>query len=107
MTDVTAIQDEVQEVPPKIHQLRWASLRKRMGRFKITAVMLEDRSDAVLAIMGECIVTRCEHRWDADIFDYTAASWQFREVEEGEMSPEYVWEKDKGGTWIAKEEVTR
>ncbi len=107
MTDVAAIQDEAQEIPATVHQLRWSSLRRRLGRFKIATAMLEDDSSAVLAIMEGCIVTRCEHRWDTDIFDYTAVNWQFREIAQGEMSPEYVWEKDGSGTWIAREEVTK
>ncbi len=69
--------------------------------------MFVDNLDAVLAIMENCVVTRCEYRWDADFFDYIALSWQFRELEQGYMAPEYVWEKNGDGDWIAREEVTR
>lgn len=69
--------------------------------------MLEDDAAGVFAFMGECIVTRCEHRWDSNVFEYSALSWQFRELKNGELSPPYVWEKDDDGTWIARKEVTR
>ena len=107
MTDIAEIQDEVQEVPVEIHQLRWSSLRRRIGHFKIAAEMLEDNAAAVLAIMGECIVTRCEHRWDVAIFDYTAVSWQFHELVKGGLAPEYIWEKNGDGDWTAKNKVMR
>ncbi len=103
MGNVAAIQDETQEVPAEIHKLRWANLRKRKGRFNLYDQMVGDFIPMVMAIMGECFVTRCEHRWDADVFEYCALSWQFREVHEGEMAPEYVWEKNADGTWDARE----
>ncbi len=105
MTETAEIQIDLQKVPEKISGLRWNSLRKRMGRFRIAEEMLVNNVAAVQAIMGECIVTRCDHRWDTNIFEYDALSFQFREVPQGEMSPEYVWEKDKGGKWTAKEET--
>ncbi len=108
MTGATQVTD--QEIPVKIHSLRWNSLRSRGGRFKIAQKMLVDDADAVLAIMGQCIVTRCEHRcehrFDTDIFDYRAVSWQFSELAEGHLIPEYVWEKNDDGDWTAREQVT-
>ena len=107
MSDATAIQEETQEVPAKIKQLRWSGLRRRMGKFKIAEVMAQDDMATVFAIMGECFVTRCEHRWDSDVFEYLALSWQFRELSQGDAAPEYVWYKNKDDIWTAREEVTK
>ena len=55
----------------------------RMGRFRISQDIVEHRPDAVLKIMARIIVVRCEHRYDARAFEYTAISDMFEEVEEG------------------------
>lgn len=103
MTEVAEIQDEPQAVPAEVNELRWRNLRKRKGCFSIAAEMLENNCDAVLVIMRDCFVTKCEHRWDTDVFEYRALSWQFRELGEGQRAPVYVWEKDDTGTWNARE----
>ena len=99
--------DDTQDVPDDVKHLRWKSFRRRKGKFKITEEQLLADPDSVQGLFADCIVTRCEHRWDADIFDYDALSWQFREVGQGGMAPDYVWEKIDD-VWAAKEiEVTR
>ncbi len=52
--------------------------------------MLEDNLQLMHEVMKNCIVVRCEMRYDIDGFDYTAICKDFDEVPPGEMAPYYT-----------------
>ena len=61
----------------------------RPGKFSISQEALTDAPEVVQAVMGECIITRCEHRFQNGTFEYEAYSNHFDVVAEGEVAPTY------------------
>lgn len=67
-------------------------MKDRIGRFKISREMVECYPETALAVMGRCIVVKCEMSYELDYgeyFEYKALSPYFDEVEEGGFIPEY------------------
>ena len=61
----------------------------RIGRFVISVHSIIRDPEVVRAVMGRCIVVRCERVHDKDIFEYIAVSPAFDEVLPGETTPNY------------------
>lgn len=62
----------------------------RLGRFRITAAIVEEHPESVLMIMARCVVVRCELHFDKEEFHYVAWSPDFALVENGAQIPEYT-----------------
>lgn len=62
----------------------------RIGRFSISRQMIERDPATVRAVMGRCIIVRCEMLYAFDHLEYMAISPDFYEVEEGSVIPEYA-----------------
>ena len=62
---------------------------RRLGRFIIPGRVIAEYPADVRAIMGRCIITRCEMYYHADALEYIALSPDFDVVTEGSNLPEY------------------
>jgi hypothetical protein len=63
---------------------------RRLGRFVINTTVIEEDSEAVYAVMGQCIPVRAEQMYEHDGIEYLAISDQFDPVPYGVVVPEYV-----------------
>ena len=68
----------------------------RRGRF-IIPVGMERWPATFMAIMGQCIVVRCECLRMCKEYEYHAFSRQFDVVPANEMTPTYQWTADEAG----------
>lgn len=59
----------------------------RIGIFYVTQAMIEDAPDAIMAVMGKCIVVSC--RFIGDRFEYFALSPDFDGISLGQAAPAY------------------
>ena len=82
------------KVGKKKDEISYEELRKRRGRVMITRELLVSNPMAVMKIMRNCIVIRCEYLYDRDIFDYYAISPLFLECYEGAECPSYTLNQD-------------
>ena len=64
-------------------------LKRRYGRFYVSAKLVEDHPADALRIMASFLVVRCEYLFQMDRFECAALSPLFRKIEEGEMIPLY------------------
>lgn len=62
---------------------------RRIGRFAIRRELVERDPETARAIMGRCIVVRCEMMYSHDTLEYMALSPDFDEVPQGAIAPEY------------------
>lgn len=62
---------------------------KRIGRFAMSRELVERDPETARAVMGRCIVVRCEMMYTHDSLEYMAISPDFDEVPEGTIAPEY------------------
>ena len=63
--------------------------RRRLGRFVLSRILIEDYPETLRTIMGRCIILRCEMLYHMDTFEYVALSPDFDEVEQGVFPPDY------------------
>lgn len=73
---------------------------KRLGRFAMSRQLVERDPETARAIMGRCIVVRCEMMYAHDTLEYVALSPDFDEVQHGEIAPEYDVIISNGGKSI-------
>lgn len=64
-------------------------MNKRIGRFAISKQLIEHDPDTARAILGRCIVVRCEMIYAHDTLEYVALSQDFDEVSQREIVPQY------------------
>ena len=64
-------------------------MNNRKGRFVISKELLFRNPEAVRALMGRCIVVRCEMMYASDMLEYTALSPDFDETPDGLVAHEY------------------
>jgi hypothetical protein len=81
-------------------QMDWEELQRRCGRFTVTREMLEDYHGAVLSLMRDVLVVRCEHEYWDSTFHYRALSPQFAVVEPGMEAPHYRLMFDRAGDGV-------
>lgn len=62
---------------------------RRLGRFHLRADDMQDNPQAMLALMGSCLVVDCRWEPDTGCFSYTAYSTYFEPVQIGHRAPEY------------------
>ncbi len=65
-------------------------MTRRIGRFALAEKLVSIQPEWAMTILAECVVVRCEFRYDTMIFDYVAISPHFEEVPEGCLPPLYV-----------------
>jgi hypothetical protein len=73
---------------------------KRIGRFALRLELVERDQETARAIMGRCIVVRCEMMYQHDTLEYIALSPDFDEVPQGMITPEYDVIISEGGKRI-------
>ena len=66
------------------------NLDNKVGRFSISADLINQSPDIIMMVMGRCIITRAEYIIIYDYIDYDAFSPDFDEVEEGAITPKYT-----------------
>ena len=62
---------------------------RRIGNFVIDSHTIETDPDAVLELMSQCIIVRCEYKYAEGKFYYTAISELFDEIPISNISPDY------------------
>lgn len=72
-------------------------MNKRIGRFAMSRHLVERDPETARAVMGRCIVVRCEMIYEHDTLEYVALSPDFDEVPHGMIVPEYVVIISDGG----------
>jgi hypothetical protein len=75
-------------------------MNKRIGRFAISRQLAERDPETARAVMGRCIVVRCEMMYAHDTLEYMALSPDFDEVPQGQIVPEYDVIISDGGKCI-------
>ena len=81
-------------------------MKRRIGRFSLPSDSVRASTPDVTRIMGACSIFRAEHMLACDRVDYMASSFRFREIQEGEIAPEYQWYfTSDGDMWCT--EVTK
>ena len=75
-------------------------MNKRIGRFVLSLQLTEQYPATARAIMGRCIVVRCEMMYVHDTLEYIALSPDFDEVPNGNIVPEYDVIISEGGNSI-------
>ena len=69
----------------------------RFGVFLITDILVRHNPKAVMKVMSQCVIVRCEYLWDLAAFEYKAMSSGFSVVPEGCLIPRYQWIIDENG----------
>lgn len=65
-------------------------LDRRLGKFTIADWLFTKESEPLLTrVMGACVICRATHYFLEEFVEYTAYSFRFRELEEGEIIPTY------------------
>ncbi len=72
-----------------------ADIKKRRGRFLLSADRLNDNLPFIQKIMSQVIVMRCEYLWGINVFDYEAISPLFDQCPENEQAPDYMFSEDE------------
>lgn len=62
----------------------------RVGKFQISAILMETDFEAVRLAMSGMVVLRAERMWCGDYTDYVAWCEDFDVIKEGEEAPVYV-----------------
>lgn len=65
-------------------------MSRRIGRFVLSRRTVESDQETAMAIMGRCIVVRCEMKYATDNFCYDALSPDFALIAVGTIVPEYT-----------------
>lgn len=81
----------------------------RRGKFVISEVQLRRNATDFMKVMAECVVVRCELKFDTMSFEYDAISPHFEIVPEWQSAPEYgvVMERVRVGTDDSEQFETR
>lgn len=67
---------------------------RRIGRFAISVLNINENPEAISDILGTCIVLEATASFVTDTINYTAISPGFDELNNGEVVPEYDVEYD-------------
>ncbi len=62
---------------------------RRIGRFSISRQLVDHDAETVRAVMGRCIIVRCEMMYESNSLQYVAVSPEFAEVPLGQIIPGY------------------
>ena len=75
-------------------------MSRRIGRFVMNVDMVKRAQETARAIMGRCVVVRCEMMYANNSLEYMALSPDFDEIQEGEIAPFYEVIISNGGKLI-------
>lgn len=75
------------------------------GRFELDWQLLVDQPEKVRAVMGECLIVRCEARYVSRTLEFEAFSKRFRKCHAYSAPPTYQWEWDDFGNVARAKEV--
>lgn len=65
-------------------------LLRRRGRVRISSVLIKNHAEQIAKeVFAGALVTRCEHLFDMDGFEYSLCHPEFDLIEDGEISPQY------------------
>lgn len=82
--------EEIKDEPvPEQKRLIPVIGKRRIGQFRISEHFVKEYPEDVLKCLSECLVIRCEMRWDTLTFDYVALSAHFDAVPEWMIPPTY------------------
>lgn len=70
-------------------------IKKRTGSFQISHELLLKHPDIAMKIFAKCIIVRAESLFINNSIEYNAYSPLFDEVDDGVISPEYLWVAEK------------
>lgn len=70
---------------------------RRLGKFRISAEIINNEPGTVTFLMSQCIIVRAEMMWECSGIEYVAISRHFDEVPTGNIVPEYEWWFDADG----------
>lgn len=62
----------------------------KIGRFRLQEELLDYEPEFVMAIMGTCLIYRCEFLYPSKCFEYLAYHEDFEEVPPGQKEPFYT-----------------
>lgn len=65
------------------------SILNHRGKFSIEAPLITEATEIIQAVMGQCIIVRCEHNLMTNSLAYEAYSFHFDALDEGETAPAY------------------
>jgi len=63
---------------------------KRFGSFSISRKVFGEHPEVVMAVMGRCVIFKCDFLYHSDRFEYIAWSPDFDEVPEGAEALRYT-----------------
>lgn len=63
---------------------------RRIGRFSISEHMVKSHPEDALKVLSQCLVVRCELKWEMMAFEYMALSPLFEETPNHIEAPEYT-----------------
>jgi hypothetical protein len=72
-----------------------SSLRRRIGRFSLSSLLVELEPEAVRTVLAGCVVLRAEAIYHTQTIDYVAYHAEFDEVPRGLGAPLYRCELTK------------
>lgn len=72
----------------------------RIGKFSLEARMAEREPEVFRAIMGKCIIVRCEMMYPGLRFEYVARCDEFDDIPDCEVAPTYAVNISEGGSRI-------
>ncbi len=75
-------------------------MNRRIGRFAMSRQLVERDEEIARAVMGRCVVVRCEMMYMDNTLEYVAISPDFDVVPEGTVVPEYEVRISEGGSRI-------
>lgn len=65
---------------------------------------MEDSPKATMRVLQDTIVLRAEHLYHCDSFEYIGVSDHFRELQLGEVAPEYIFDiSENEVVWIERQ----
>jgi len=62
---------------------------RRIGRFSLNKHVIDRFPEEARAVMGRCIIVRCEMIYESNTLEYVAISPDFNQVRKGEIVPRY------------------
>lgn len=62
---------------------------RRIGKFKIHRVIVDNNPEAAQAVMSKVVILRAEYMYPEDVIEYKALCEEFDEVEPATIPPDY------------------
>ncbi len=85
------------DTPAHIDDMPTPWQERRVGQFRISAMMMEQDYEAMRAVLAELVVLRCERMAYEEEFHYQAVGTPFERLAEGAYAPWYEAEISRDG----------